>query len=279
MKNFALIGHPLLHSISPFIHEELFKLNNIEAKYTCIDISDKDLKKNLNILKKLDGYNITIPYKTEIIPFINKLSRNSFLSNSVNTVHNINEYSFGYTTDAEAFSLICEREGLNLKGDVVILGCGGVARAIALACIGEQAKSVTLAIRSQSKAKCESLVNEFETRLNYKINICNIENININIDLLVNGTPVGMYPDTESCPINEETIQKANSIFDTIYNPIETLLYKKAKAMNKKVFGGIEMLVYQAALAHGPWLNINYQINDLLEIIEKAKKEISKQYG
>lgn len=279
MYRFALIGHPLSHSISPFIHKELFKINDIDASYELIDIKESELKNKMQELNALDGYNVTIPYKIEITKLIDKLSRNSFLSNSVNNVKNLDGVSFGYTTDAEAFSIICELSDFDLEKDIVILGCGGVARAIALACIGNKAKSVTLAIRKESEAKCKKLIDEFEARLDYKMEMCDINNINRNIDLLVNATPVGMYPNIDSCPIDDDTIKKSSKIFDTIYNPQETLLFKKGQEYNIPTINGIEMLVFQAALSHNAWFNISYSYEQLEKIIYKARKEIERMYG
>lgn len=279
MLRYGLVGHNISHTISPYIHSLLFEIDNVEAKYEIYDIAPDELKSKINQLKELDGFNVTIPYKTEITKYIDKLSRNSFLSSSVNNVKNVYSKSFGFTTDAESFSLIAERENFPLDGDIVILGCGGVARAIALACIGNESRSITMAVREQSVSKCKDLIEEFDHKLQYKINMTDINDIKGNIDVLVNGTPVGMFPDTDSIPVSEDVIKRSHSVFDTIYNPVKTKLYKKAEELNIKVNGGIEMLVYQAALSHTAWLDKYYTDEQLLEIIKLAEREIDRVYG
>ena len=131
-KKFAVIGHPIGHTMSPFIHDRLFKLSGIDARYSVIDIAPENLARDYNeTLKNLDGYNITIPHKQNIIPLLDEIDEKAEMYGSVNTVSNINGKAKGYTTDPDGFLEALKYASIDLNGRVVILGCGGVARTMA----------------------------------------------------------------------------------------------------------------------------------------------------
>ncbi len=274
-KKYAVIGHPIGHSLSPFIHENLFKLDNIDAKYIAIDIDDLHTQYD-TILKDLDGYNVTIPYKQDIITKINHLSPKAQLCNSVNTVKNLDGKAYGYTTDGYGF-LQAVKSKLNgeLPADVLIYGCGGVARAISFECIA-QGCNVRFAVRSSSLNKCKSLIDEIYSKLGVLCEYSSLENIDKdkNTDLIVNGTPVGMYPYTDGCVASDDIIKKSKVVFDAVYNPLETTLLKKAESFGKKALGSIDMLVYQAAKAHEIWVGATYDDTQLQLIYSKTADKL-----
>jgi len=129
-KRYAVIGHPIGHTMSPFIHKRLFEMRDIDADYGVYDIPTEDLIGKIQELKSLDGFNITIPHKQAIIPFLKQMDQKASLYQSVNTVKN-NGCLEGYTTDPDGFLSALGQAGIPLKGRVVILGTGGVARTIA----------------------------------------------------------------------------------------------------------------------------------------------------
>ena len=132
IKKFAVIGHPIGHTMSPFIHTRLFELSGVDAEYTKLDIAPENLEYEYkNTLSKLDGYNITIPHKQNIIPLINEIDSKAEMYGSVNTVANYNGIAKGYTTDPDGFLKALDASGIVLSGRVLILGCGGVARTMA----------------------------------------------------------------------------------------------------------------------------------------------------
>ena len=126
-RAFAVIGHPIGHTMSPFIHERLFSLAGCSGKYTVIDVAPEEFPSRIGELDRLAGYNVTIPDKQPIIPFLDRLDKRAEMYGSVNTVRN-GEIREGFTTDPDGFLKSLETEGIPLAGDVVILGCGGVAR-------------------------------------------------------------------------------------------------------------------------------------------------------
>ncbi len=273
-KKYAVIGHPIGHSLSPFIHEKLFILDGIDAQYTALDIDNLDTDYN-EILLHLDGYNVTIPHKQNIITKLDYISDKSKLCNSVNTVKN-SDKAEGYTTDGFGFlAAVKSQYGGVVPKNVLIFGYGGAARAIAFECI-QSGCNISFAVREKSISNCKELAYEIYQKLGVLTNVFATDNIksDLDIDLVVNATPVGMYPNTDACVVPDKIIQKASAVFDSVYNPLETVLLKKAKAMNKKAIGSIDMLVYQAAKAHEIWVGATYNDADLQKICKMTADKL-----
>lgn len=274
VKKYAVIGHPIGHSLSPFIHNELFKLDNIQAQYQALDIENLDLSYEKE-LKSLDGYNVTIPHKIGIISKLDKISEKAMLCNSVNTVKN-EKISEGFTTDGYGFVSAVKAKCNNaLPKDVLIFGYGGAARAIAFECI-QNGCNVSFAVRQKSLDNCKELTNEIFQKLNVKAEVFSIESIPYDkkFSLLVNATPVGMFPNVDECVASDEIIKNADAVFDAVYNPLKTKLLKKAEEFNKNAIGSIDMLVYQAAKAHEIWVGAKYTDEQLLSICEKTADKL-----
>lgn len=273
---FALIGDPIIHSISPFIHKRLFEISKIYAEYNLFNISTKDLACSIPILKNLDGYNITIPHKQSIIPFLDVLYGKAKLYNCVNTVKN-EKVSCGYNTDADGFLSALKFEKVPLNGNITILGCGGVARIFGFESVLNGC-DVTFAVRDQSLGKATALCNDIKMQTNKTVNITSIDNPPKDIDLLINATPVGMYPNHEEIPISESNLKNCKYVFDAVYNPLDTILLKKAIANGSNVINGISMLVFQAVFAHKIWNNVEYTSDDIHQLIYDAKNELKTQF-
>ncbi len=271
---FGLIGHPVFHSISPFIHERLFKLSKISAEYHLFDISPNNLTNSVNFLKKLDGYNVTIPYKQKIIPFLNNLCDKAKLYKCVNTVKN-GSFSSGFNTDANGFLSALAFEKISLSGDVVILGCGGAARIFCFESVLRNC-DVTLAVRNQSISHAKILVNDVKSATGKIVSVTSIDNLPQNIDLLINATPVGMFPNVTQMPVSDAYLKNCTAVFDAIYNPIETLLIKKARSNGAKVASGMSMLVFQAVFAHKIWTDATFSHSDIFQLILDSKENLKK---
>lgn len=275
---FGLIGHPVTHSISPFIHKRLFELSKICANYNLFDISPDKLASCIPSLNKLQGYNVTIPHKQNIIPFLSKLLGKANVYNSVNTVKN-NKNSFGYNTDANGFLEALKFEKFDLSENVTILGCGGVARIFCFEAANNNC-NITLAIKKQSFARAKILADDIKKFTNKTIQISYIDLLpkNKSIDLLINATPVGMSPNTSQIPISDIILKNCKTVFDAIYNPIETQLLKKAKSNGSKTANGLSMLIFQAVMAHNIWTQANFSKNEIYNLILDSKK-ILKKFG
>ena len=269
-KDYALIGCPLGHSLSPVIHSELFKLSGIKASYNLIEIEPESLGKSADKLKALGGFNVTIPHKTIIIPFLDELSKKAQLFGAVNTVKVENGKMTGYNTDCIGFLRALEGAGIELKGRILICGCGGVSRMFAF----ESALAdcdITFAVREGSREKCENLCSELEEKLGKKSSIVSLDNAGEGYDLVINGTPVGMYPKVDNCPLKENTIITSKAVFDSIYNPDETVLLKTAREAGIKYQNGLPMLVWQAAAAEEIWNGIKFGEEEIDTIIDKLR--------
>lgn len=275
-SRFAVIGHPIGHTMSPFIHQKLFELAGKHATYEVFDIAPENLegmqKENLS---KLDGYNITIPHKQAIIPLIDRLDAKAELYGSVNTVKN-GVISVGYTTDPLGFVKALQNGGIALSGRVVILGCGGVARV--MACEAALAGcGVTLAVRESGMKRAEALAEDVQrVKPGVEVSCCPIREITGHIDLLINGTPVGMYPKEADMPVEEKVLARTEAVFDSIYNPEETLLMRCARSNGSKVLGGMPMLVWQAVAAHEIWDGSCYGAQEIQALVEEASAEMNR---
>lgn len=279
MKKYTLIGHPLGHSMSPFIHDKLFKLKGREVSYSLTDVSPEDLESKKNYLKsEFVGYNITIPHKVAIIPFVDKMDISAKKYNSVNCIANTDNGSIGYNTDCDGFLRSLEMNNIPLNGKVLLLGCGGVGRMMAIESVSHGAE-LTIAIIEEARDMCNTLLNElYEKFPNAKVKVIMMNEINGKYDLLMNATPVGMFPKVDNCPVSDEIISNCDAVFDVIYNPTETKLVKEFKSQGKKAIGGMAMLVLQAVKAHELWDGDIYTNEEINEIIKQSNEKVEKDF-
>lgn len=255
MKKFAIIGYPLTHSRSKTIHTQIMQLANIDGQYEVIEIPPEKLDDFIPQLMELDGFSITIPFKQQIIPYINELDKTAGLYGSVNTVK-CGGISKGYNTDCIGFLRSLEQADIKLSGKVLLLGAGGVSRTFAF----ESAIAgcnIDIAVRTSSFNKADNIKQEIYKKIAYngQINILDINAIDKTkqYDLMINGTPVGMYPKIDGCPVKDRIIQNCAAVFDAVYNPQITLLLEKAKANGAKIVKGLPMLIYQAIAQQEIW--------------------------
>ena len=274
MDKYGLIGHPFGHSISPLIHEKLFALSGIsDYSYELIDIAPEELTSRMDELKELRGFNITIPHKTAIIPFADELSESALRYNSVNCISNNGGRFIGYNTDCDGF--LRSAEALPLGGKVLLVGCGGVGRMIAIEAALHGAE-LTIAVIPQDIKTAQLVMAEILAKCSgANVRICLVSDIEGSFDLLINATPVGMYPKTENCAVSDEIIANCSSFFDVIYNPTETLLMKKARALGRTAVGGASMLVYQAVKAHEYWYGGEFSAEDISKIIVDVEEHVN----
>lgn len=276
-KTYAVIGHPINHTMSPFIHKKLFQLAGIDADYTALDISAQDISTRISELRALDGYNVTIPNKQAIIHFLDKLSRKAKFHGSVNTVKN-GDFSEGHTTDAEGFLQSLKLNNITLGGKTVILGAGGVARTLAYELV-VKGIDTTVAVRPSGLIAASNLACDIKEDIpNMDISTCIIERLSGPIDLLINATPVGMHPNIDEIPLPESIIKNCAAVFDVVYNPVETKLLKIAKANGASVVGGTDMLVLQAVKAHEIWNGSTFSQQSILDLIQQTKSQILKDF-
>ncbi|MCL2696580.1 MAG: shikimate dehydrogenase [Oscillospiraceae bacterium] len=240
MKKFGLMGYPLGHSLSPLIHSEIFKRTGYDGEYSLYETKPE----NFDVLSSLTGFNVTIPYKEAIIPYCKRLD-DSASCGAVNCVRD----KTGYNTDVYGFHKAIDALGADLSSRVCLLGYGGSGKMIADR-VRKAGGKLTIATRE------------------------NINELNGDFDLLINSTPVGMYPNIEDSPIDFKSIN-VKYVLDLIYNPAETKLLSLAKQKGAKVMNGLIMLVWQAVKSHEIWYGAGLSDNDADEIIQKITASLS----
>lgn len=276
MQKYTLIGYPLGHSMSPMIHERLFAAKNREASYDLTEISPEELSAKAQSLKEFKGFNVTIPHKQSIIPFLDEIGGSAKRYNAVNCVVNENGRLIGYNTDCDGFT--DSVKDFPMDGKVLLIGCGGVGRMMAVEAVLHGA-DLTIGIRPSSTEKAAALTKEIlEMKPDAKVRTVLTADIDESFDVILNSSPVGMYPQTDACPVSDSLIEKCSYVYDVIYNPVETVLVKKAKAMGKTAVGGCAMLVLQAVKAHELWDGDLYTEEQVQNIIDELEKRIRSDF-
>lgn len=275
MKKFCLLGYPLGHSMSPVIHRELFKIKGIEAEYELCETAPENLTKEFENLKKLDGFNVTIPHKTGIIALLDGLSQRAELFGAVNTVKEQNGKFIGHNTDCAGFLRALEMAEIELKGDVLLCGSGGVARMFAFESVLAGA-NLTIAVRDDDISAANQIKSEVKEKLDKDVAVTRLADVSGEYDLLINGTPVGMYPKVENCVLPQSQVEKCKAVFDAVYNPTETMLLKYAKNASIKCSNGLSMLVWQAAVAQEIWYDTEFTMSDIEKVLQITEREMEK---
>ena len=256
MKKYLVIGNPIEHSLSPELHNYWLKNNNIEAIYEKKKLSEDDLGKLILQVKekKIDGVNITIPFKKKIISYIDELTLEAESTQSVNTIYLKNDKLIGHNTDIDGFKMSVEKSKFNLTDKkVLILGAGGVVPSIIFALNKMQASKIFVSNRTKDKA--ENLKNLFD-----KLDIIEWGNIP-DFDMIINATSVGLKKE-DKINLDFSKIGKDKFFYDVIYNPKETNFLKEGKKLGNKTENGKLMFIYQALLAFNVWHGIKPEIND-----------------
>lgn len=275
MEAYTLIGHPLGHSMSPFIHERLFAMAGREASYTLTDIAPEKLLDEEPFLRSLQGFNITIPHKMAVIPMIDQMDDSAKRYDSVNCVANKEGKLVGYNTDCDGFTMSVQDYPMN--GKVLLIGCGGVGRMIATEALRSGA-DLTIGIIPQDKELVETFLKEIREKMpQASVRYCVTSELHEAFDVIINASPVGMFPKVDVCPVPDDLIEQADFFFDVIYNPTKTLFLRKAQARGKTIKGGAAMLVLQAVRAHEIWNGDSYTQQQIDSIIREMEETIDAQ--
>lgn len=253
MKRFAVIGDPIAHSLSPVLHQEIYRQIGVEAVYEKVPVLPNQLS-NFITQNEFDGFNVTIPHKTSVIPFLNKLDESAKIIGAVNCISG----GKGYNTDWNGFLKAMEFNNVELTGKhCLILGAGGAARAVAYALINSNVKSIIIANRTKEKAVF--LIQWIKSRSDILVDFSSPEHLNTSIreHVIINCTPVGMWPDTDSVPMDVSDISETLALVDTIYNPLETEWLKRGKEKGAKTVGGLDMFIAQGLASADIWFGEN----------------------
>lgn len=277
-RKYALLGGTLKHTMSPPIHSRLFELKGRDFEYEIVESTVEELADKASYLNSLSGYNITIPHKIGIIDYIDKLDKTAEKYNSVNCVDNKDGILTGYNTDVDGFLRSLSAKGGKLNGKVLLLGAGGVGRMMAIetCCAGGE---LTMAVLPDFIPQTE-IVKEDILKIcpDARVRIVTLDAIDGDYDVMINATPVGMYPKCDACVVSDDVISRTKFVFDAIYNPRETLLIKKAKSMGITAVGGMAMLVWQAVSAHEIWDGDVYTDEEVQKIIDEMELRVEKDF-
>lgn len=282
MRKFGILGHPLGHSLSPQIHAALFALDGETVDYQMYDIPPEELNAKFDFLATLDGFNITIPHKVSIIDFCDRLDEGAKRYRSVNCIK-VGAEKIGYNTDVIGFTKSIAALGASLDSRVLLIGCGGVGRMMAIE-TALQGGDLTIAALKSDAALAEEVVREIKAlKSDAKVQIAWISGAALDksdlpagaeYDLLVNACPVGMYPKVDRMPCTPAVLDGVKFVFDAVYNPKVTLLAKTAREKGAKAMTGMAMLVLQAVAAHEIWDGVSYKTEDINKIISDMEELI-----
>ncbi len=274
----CVIGHPIEHSMSPIMHNAALKDLSLDYVYIAFNIPPNDLKKAVLGFKmfSIKGINVTIPYKENIIPYLDEIDPLAEKIGAVNTIKNEGKYLIGKNTDASGAKNALLDAGCEITGKkALILGAGGAARAVSFA-ISEDLDVVYIANRTEKRAikLAKDLTNKTTIKaVGKNLSINTLKNLVNDVDILINTTPLGMYPNIEESPISEEMLHNNLFVFDIVYNPLETRLLKEARKSGCKTLGGLDMFVNQGALAFEWWTgkkpNLNLMKEKVVEFLGK----------
>lgn len=263
---YGLLGEKLGHSFSPQIHSLIFRELGIDGHYHLFEVDKRELKHVVLGLKalKIRGVNVTIPYKVDVMKYLDRISQEGKNIGAVNTICFEDGKAIGYNTDYYGFGMTLGKFNINPKGkEVVILGTGGVSRAVLQYLLDNDVKDITFVSRNIEEGKTG--FKEFEIIEYEKIKELRDK------DIVINCTPLGMYPKIEASPLTKEEVSKFKVIIDLIYNPQETLLLKYAKEHRIQGINGLYMLVGQAVKAQELWNSV--KVDE--EIVDKVYKKLS----
>ena len=256
MKKYLVIGNPIKHSLSPKLHNYWLKENNIDAIYDKKKLDENKLKTIISEIKeeKINGINVTVPFKKAVIPFLDELSPEAKDTQSVNTIYFQNGITIGHNTDIAGFELAIKYAKYDIFGKkIFILGAGGVVSSIIYSLKKMKASKITLSNRTKEKA--ENLKKLFDD-----LTIVDWGE-KIDFDMIINATSVGLKNE-DSLNFDYSTNGPNKFFYDVIYNPRETIFLKKAKLFGNRTENGKMMFIYQAHQAFTIWHKIMPKIDE-----------------
>ena len=271
---YGVIGNPVRHSLSPMIHNGAFRRLGWNAVYLAFEV--KNIEEALRGMRGLGvrGVSVTIPFKTEVLPFLDKIEGLAKKVGAVNTIINRRGRLIGYNTDCEG-ALEALEEKMDLRGKrVVLLGAGGAARAIGF---GLKERGVSLIVVNRSKERGWALSKEL--RCNYLpiSSLARMKEGELEADILINATSLGMYPRDGETPIPKKFLKKGMVVMDIVYEPLQTRLLREAKEKGCVTVDGLEMLIRQGMAQFEIWTGRRLKIGEIRKDLRRAlEREFAK---
>lgn len=269
---YCIFGNPVSHSLSPVMHNAAFKIKKINAVY--LAFASESISASVDAMRTLGikGASVTIPHKIEVMNFIDLIDPLALKISSVNTLKNEKGIISGFNTDGIGALKALQRGGFNPSGSkVLIIGNGGSARAIAFTLL-DQGSDVYLTGRNFSNLK--SLLADMRKHYNHADIIPPAELSKDRLDdftAVINTTPIGMTPDTDSTPFRADFFSKRQLVFDIVYNPDETRFLREATAAGCRTVKGLDMLIYQGAEQFKIWTNEEAPLEEMIKAVNLAR--------
>ncbi|URZ01461.1 shikimate dehydrogenase [Clostridium felsineum] len=264
---YGLIGGKLGHSYSPYIHKLIMEKVSLNGIYNLFELPEKKVKGALETFKVINcgGLNVTIPYKVNVMEDLNDISDEARKIGAVNTIRFSQNGMSGFNTDYIGFGEMLKKFKVEIKDKIcVVLGSGGAAKAVVQYLKDNFARKIYIVSRNVQRASKDY----DECIISYH------ELLKINGDVIINCTPVGMYPKIDASPVSKEVVSKFSSAVDLIYNPIETLFLKYANNSGIKAVNGLYMLVSQAVASQEIWNDISIGEDIVDEIYDELEAKI-----
>ncbi len=279
-KLVALIGDPVEHSLSPVVHNAVFRDLRLDYVYVALPVKAEHLKEAIEGARALNivGVNVTVPHKIEVMKYCDKLDKTAVRVGAVNTIKNDNGILTGYNTDGIGAVKGLKKQIGTLRGkNVLLMGAGGAARSIAFSLVDART-NLTIANRTLEKAK--RIASDIKKKTGVVINHTGITKTELkkaleDADILINATTVGMHPKSNQTLVTRDMMHKGLVVNDIVYEPIKTKLLIEAKAADAQIVDGMEMLVHQAAAAAEIWLEQSIPI-EVMRVA--AKLELEKRW-
>ena len=271
----AVVANPIKHSISPFIHNSAFEATNTNGVYLAWEVDATELAETVANIRRYQmyGINLSMPYKEQVIPYLDQLSEEACLIGAVNTVVNREGTLIGYNTDGKGFFKSLPSFKISRKR-LVLLGAGGAAKAILAQAILDGVSQISVFVRSSSIEKTRPYLEKIQNATGFRVDLFALEDVQnlqdsiTKADLLVNATSVGMDGSSQPIPTSIVLPEKL-LVADVIYQPFETPFLKWAKEQGNQSINGLGMLLYQAAEAFELWTGKEMPTDQIWELLKQ----------
>ena len=271
----AVVANPIKHSISPFIHNSAFEATNTNGVYLAWEVDATELAETVANIRRYQmyGINLSMPYKEQVIPYLDQLSEEACLIGAVNTVVNREGTLIGYNTDGKGFFKSLPSFKISGKR-MVLLGAGGAAKAILAQAILDGVSQISVFVRSSSMEKTRPYLEKIQNATGFRVDLFALEDVQdlqdsiTKADLLVNATSVGMDGSSQPIPTSIVLPEKL-LVADVIYQPFETPFLKWARKQGNQSINGLGMLLYQAAEAFQLWTGKEMPTDQIWELLKQ----------
>jgi shikimate dehydrogenase len=267
---YGVIGDPVRHSLSPMIHNGVFKRLGRNAVYLAFEV--KNLEEALRGIRGLEvmGVSVTTPFKTQVVPFLDKIEGLAKKIGAVNTIVNQGGRLIGYNTDCEG-ALGALEEKMNLRGKrVVLLGAGGAARAIGF---GLKGRDCQITISNRSKKRGEGLSKELGCDYLPTSSLVRMKAGELEADVVINATSLGMVPRDGETPIPKKLLEEGMMVMDIVYQPLQTRLLREAKEKGCLTVNGLEMFIRQGVAQLEIWTGRRLEIKQIRKDLRRVLRE------